>query len=71
MRRCCRARAHSPSSWCASPRRRSPRRAACCAGTRRALLERIEAEARIFSAQLKSQEFRAAVSAFLARAKGK
>jgi enoyl-CoA hydratase/carnithine racemase len=36
-----------------------------------ALLERIEAEARIFSAQLKSQEFRAAVSAFLARAKGK
>ncbi len=35
------------------------------------LLERIEAEARIFSAQLKSQEFRAAVSAFLARAKGK
>jgi enoyl-CoA hydratase/carnithine racemase len=36
-----------------------------------ALLERIEAEARIFSAQLKSEEFRAAVSAFLARAKGK
>jgi enoyl-CoA hydratase/carnithine racemase len=36
-----------------------------------ALLERIEAEARIFSAQLKSEEFRTAVSAFLARAKGK
>ena len=36
-----------------------------------ALLERIEAEARIFSAQLKSAEFRTAVSAFLARAKGK
>ena len=36
-----------------------------------AVLARIEAEARIFSAQLKSPEFRAAVSAFLARAKGK
>jgi enoyl-CoA hydratase/carnithine racemase len=36
-----------------------------------ALLERIEAEARIFSAQLKSEEFRTAVSAFLARARGK
>ena len=35
------------------------------------LLERIEAEARIFSAQLKSEEFRTAVSAFLARGKGK
>jgi enoyl-CoA hydratase/carnithine racemase len=36
-----------------------------------ALLERIEAEARIFSAQLKSEEFRAAVGAFLARGKAK
>jgi enoyl-CoA hydratase/carnithine racemase len=35
------------------------------------VLARIEAEARIFSAQLKSPEFRTAVSAFLARAKGK
>jgi enoyl-CoA hydratase/carnithine racemase len=36
-----------------------------------ALLERIEAEARIFSAQLKSAEFHEAVSAFLARGKAK
>lgn len=36
-----------------------------------AILARIDAEARIFGAQLKSEEFRTAVSAFLARAKAK
>jgi enoyl-CoA hydratase/carnithine racemase len=36
-----------------------------------AVLERIEAEARIFSAQLKSAEFREAVGAFLARGRAK
>jgi len=35
------------------------------------VLERIDAEARIFGAQLKSAEFRTAVTAFLARAKAK
>jgi len=34
------------------------------------LLERIEEEARIFGAQLQSQELRAAISAFLARGRG-
>lgn len=36
-----------------------------------AILARIEDEARLFGAQLKSEEFRAAVSAFLARAKAR
>jgi enoyl-CoA hydratase/carnithine racemase len=35
------------------------------------ILARMEEEARIFGAQLKSEEFRTAVSAFLARAKGR
>ena len=51
--------------------------AAALAATRRLLrgdpaqlLERIEEEARIFGAQLQSQELRAAISAFLARGRG-
>ena len=70
-RRCSPRRARSRASVARSRRLRSPPRAACCAGIRGAILARIDEEARIFGAQLQSEEFRTAVSAFLGRAKAR